>query len=274
MSRTIAVIPSRIGSVRFPRKPLALIAGVPLVVRVIRQVQKAKAFDEILVATDHPEIAELTAAEGARAVFTDSDLATGTDRVFQAVEKGFTDADPGTVVFNVQGDEPLIDPEALDQLAMRMHADPELGMGTIARRFQGGLDGRSEIENPMTAKVIIGKNNDAIYFSRHPIPFSRMDVNSVLVEGSLKALSLRYEDEWRDTVMKHIGVYAFRLGFLRQFCREPVSAIELTEGLEQLRALRMGRRIGVVEVTSDSWGVDTPEDVAKIEKRLEMLDRE
>ena len=270
MSEVLAVIPSRIGSVRFPKKPLALIAGVPLIVRVIRQVKQAKSFTAIAVATDHVEIAALAEAEGAKAVMTDSDLATGTDRVFQAVQRGFPNAKPDAVVFNVQGDEPLIDPVALDRLAQRMLNQPSLGMGTIARRFEPGADGLAEIENPMTAKVVLNNANEAIYFSRHAIPFSRMNARTVLLENGLASVSSSLQVQWQSSVMKHIGVYSFRLSFLQNFCAEPVSAIELTEGLEQLRALRMGARIGVVEVESDSWGVDTPEDVQRIENRLKQ----
>ncbi len=159
----IAVIPSRIGSVRFPAKPLALIAGVPLITRVVRQVQKAKKITDIAVATDHPEIARLAEAEGAKAVQTDSDLATGTDRVFQAVSRAFPSVATETVVLNVQGDEPLIDPAALDQLVNRMLAQPQLEMGTIARPFTSDVIGLEEIENQMTAKVIVNKRNEAIW---------------------------------------------------------------------------------------------------------------
>lgn len=268
MSRVIAVIPSRIGSVRFPAKPLALIAGVPLITRVVRQVQRAKKVTDIAVATDHPEIARLAEAEGAKAVQTDSDLATGTDRVFQAVSRAYPAVPEDTVVLNVQGDEPLIDPTALDQLVARMLSQPQLEMGTIARPFTSDVIGLEEIENPMTAKVIVNKRNEAIYFSRHPIPFARMTAKSVLLEGALEAVRVDLQNEWLRSVYKHIGVYSFRLNFLSQFCHEKASAIELTEGLEQLRALKLGAKIGVEIVESDSWGVDTPEDVLKIEVKL------
>jgi 3-deoxy-manno-octulosonate cytidylyltransferase (CMP-KDO synthetase) len=228
-------------STRFPGKPLKKILGKPLLQWVIEAARTSKKLDEVWVATDHAEIQSLAQSLKVKCVMTDPELATGSDRVFQAVRD--TEVD---VVLNIQGDEPLITGALLDQLAEPMLRDSSLQMATLGRQLKPG-----DLESRTTAKIVLNKRNEALYFSRLPIPYSRVDA------PTQKAICL-----------KHIGLYAFRKSFLREFCSQPPTPLELAEGLEQLRALYLGARVNVVEVEHESWGVDTPEDVAKVEALL------
>jgi 3-deoxy-manno-octulosonate cytidylyltransferase (CMP-KDO synthetase) len=239
--RAIGVIPARFGSTRFPGKPLKLIAGKPLLQWVIEGSRSSKSLQEILVATDHPEIFALAEKCGARAVMTPSELATGSDRVFAAVKEIEVD-----IVVNIQGDEPLIRGELLDKLVAPMLSDATLPMATLARQIQPG-----DLHSSNTAKIVVNRRSEAIYFSRFPIPYTRIDAAGQT-----------------PVCLKHIGLYAFRKSFLAEFCAQPATPLELAEGLEQLRALYLGARIQVVEVDHESWGVDTPDDVAKVEQLL------
>ena len=239
--KAIGVIPARWGSTRFPGKPLATISGKPLLQWVIEGARTSRALSEILVATDDDRIAELARSTGARAVMTDSDLPTGTDRVWQAVRD--IEAD---VIVNVQGDEPLIEGTLLDRLVAPFRDDQGIEMATLGRRLD--LEALSSMQ---TAKIVLNSRDEALYFSRLPIPYSRVE-SSDPIEGALK----------------HIGIYAYRRGFLERFCAQSPTVLETMEGLEQLRALYLGARIKVVRVEHDSWGVDTPDDVQKIEKIL------
>lgn len=241
--KAIGVIPARFGSTRFPGKPLKLILGKPLLQWVIEGSQTSRKLSEIWVATDHPEIFALAEKCGARAVMTDSELPTGSDRVHAAAQK--SDAD---VLINIQGDEPLISGGLLDQLVTPMLSDPTLEMATLGRQIKAG-----DLESPNTAKIVLNREGEALYFSRFPIPYSKGKVDP---QASM-ALCL-----------KHIGLYAFRKSFLAEFCAHGPTPLESAEGLEQLRALYMGARIKVVEVDHESWGVDTPEDVARVEALL------
>ncbi len=239
--KAIGVIPARFGSTRFPGKPLKKILAKPILQWVIEGARNSKKLTEVWVATDHREILQLAESLGVKAVMTASDLATGSDRVFAAVQN--VDVD---IVVNIQGDEPLINGELLDALVSPLLANPLMQMATLGRQLRPG-----DLESQNTAKIVLNRAGEALYFSRHPIPYSRIDA------PHQKAICL-----------KHIGMYAFRKSFLAEFCAEPPSELELAEGLEQLRALYLGARIGVVEVDHESWGVDTPEDVAKVEGLL------
>ena len=243
--KAIGVIPSRFGSVRFPGKPLKLIAGKPLLAWVIEAAKKSKRLSDVVVATDHDEIFGLAKSLGVEAIMTDPDLPSGTDRVWAVSERLESE-----IVLNIQGDEPLLQPELLDLLVKTLTDHPELNMATFARSFLSEEDFLSK----NTAKVIVNRLGQAIYFSRHPIPFGRLAFGSTDVE--------------KDVVLKHIGIYGFRRDFLKDFCMAGSSGIERAEGLEQLRALSMGAKIQVVQVDYESWGVDTPEDVQKVEARL------
>lgn len=235
------MIPARYGSTRFPGKPLAMINGKPLLRWVIEGSKQSKHLSEILVATDDERIAKLANESGAEAVMTPSDLPTGTDRVWNAVSGKQAD-----VVVNIQGDEPLIKGELLDRLVAPFSSSPELDMATLGRPLD-----LEALNSVTTAKIILNHRDEALYFSRYPIPYSRLDAKH---EAELSG------------ALKHIGIYAYRKPFLKRFCEQAPVAIEKAESLEQLRALYLGARIRVVRVSHDSWGVDTPEDVQKIEK--------
>ncbi len=244
--KAIGVIPARFGSTRFPGKPLKLILGRPLLQWVIEGAKTSQLLAEIWVATDHPEIFDLAQSCGVRAVMTASDLPTGSDRVFAAVQHENVD-----IVVNIQGDEPLLTGELLDCLVRPMQADSSLAMATLARELQPG-----DLQSPNTAKIVLNRRSEALYFSRLPIPHSRVDADS---QGAV--------------CLKHIGLYAYKKSFLAEFCAQPPTPLELAEGLEQLRALYLGARIRVERVQHESWGVDTPQDVAKIEELLRVRAR-
>jgi len=244
--KTIGVIPARYGSTRFPGKPLAKIAGKPLLQWVVEGAKKSRKIDEILVATDDQRIADLCEKIGARFAMTPSNLPTGTDRIQKAIE-GLE----AEIVVNIQGDEPLINGSVLDALVTPMLADASLEMATLALRLEAG-----DLENLNTAKIVTDEKGRALYFSRFPIPFSR-------------------SSEARHEIgLKHIGIYAYRRSFLERFCRQTPVPLELSEGLEQLRALYLGAAIHVVKVEHNSWGVDTPEDILKVEELLKLGGRE
>ena len=240
--RTIGVIPSRYGSSRFPRKSLAPICGKPLVSWVARACLKARALDDVIVATDDERIAAAASAAGVRAVMTDPDLPSGTDRVAAAAA-----AAPDDIVVNIQGDEPLIDPALIDSVALKLRDD-------ASGRFQmatacAPVRTVEELAAPSVVKVVLDRDDAALYFSRHPIPFSRdaaPDPSSGL---------------W----LRHVGIYAYRGDFLARFVAEPPCVLEQTEKLEQLRAMWLGGRIAVVRAAELGVGVDRPEDVPVVE---------
>lgn len=242
--KALGVIPARYGSTRFPGKPLKPLLGKPLLQWVIEGAKKARHLEEIWVATDHSEIAELAEKCGVKAVMTPAGLPTGSDRVFHAIK----DADV-EIVLNIQGDEPLITGSLLDQLAAPLLTDPKLPMATLGRALKPG-----DLESRNTAKILLNQRQEALYFSRFPVPYSRVDAPA---KGAV--------------CLKHIGLYGFRKEFLSAFCSQPPTPLELAEGLEQLRALYLGARIRVVQVEHESWGVDTPEDVAKVEALLKKV---
>ena len=260
---SVGVIPARFGSTRFPGKPLTLIAGKPLLAHVIEGAKTSKKLKEILVATDDSRIAEIANKWGARAVMTDPELPSGTDRTWAALESaGLTGVD---VVVNIQGDEPLIEGGPLDALVSAFEGRPQIEMATLGREIDLSTEaGRVALHANTTAKIVVTKEDQALYFSRFPIPFSR-----VKLEGSKITESV--QKSVRESVLKHVGIYAFRPSFLKRFCASGPCGLELFEGLEQLRALHLGAAIHVVRTRHESWGVDTPGDVEKIEKMLTAL---
>jgi 3-deoxy-manno-octulosonate cytidylyltransferase (CMP-KDO synthetase) len=261
---SVGVIPARFASTRFPGKPLVKIAGRPLLEHVIEAVLKSRMLSEVLVATDHPEIAEISRQAGARAVMTDPDLPSGTDRVWAALKvAGLTGTD---VVLNIQGDEPLIQAEPIDALVAIFEGRPNLDMATLGREMDlATSEGLEALNSVTTAKITLDANDQALYFSRFPIPFSRVKPQA---EGAKAQSWPGQEPKVPKSILKHIGIYAYRPRFLEKFCAAPPSELEIFEGLEQLRALSLGAKIHVVRTRLESWGVDTPEDVEKIEKML------
>ena len=247
--KTYGIIPSRFGSSRFPGKPLAVLAGKPLVAWVVEAVKKAKSLDEVLVATDDERIADAVAAHGGRAVMTPSSLPSGTDRIACAARnflgEDFADDD---ILVNIQGDEPLIDPALVDELAMKLKLDARWDMATAVTQVKSAAD----LAAKSVVKVVLDRHDGAMYFSRAPIPFDR--------DGEADLASGLY--------VRHLGIYAYRGAFLKRYIAEPPCRLETTEKLEQLRALWMGAKIAVVRTCDEGVGVDTPEDAERVGKIL------
>ncbi len=239
------ILPARWGSSRFPGKPLHLIAGKPLIQHVWERCQQAKSLSEIIVATDDDRIADAVAAFGGIAVMTSPDHPSGTDRLAEAIS-GFPHA---THVLNIQGDEPLIDPELIDQLAQALIDDPALEMVTAANPISPTDPACAD---PNVVKVVIKSNGHALYFSRPPLPYFRNPVPGL-------------------QVLRHKGIYGYRRDFLGTFVTWPPSPLELAESLEQLRALENGANIRVLPTNDTSPGVDTLEQALAVERLLEVI---
>ena len=243
------IIPSRFGSSRFPGKPLAMLAGKPLVAWVVEAVQKAKGLDDVLVATDDERIVAAVEQHGGKAVMTPSELPSGTDRIACAARNylghDFADDD---ILVNIQGDEPLIDPALIEALAAKLRDDPRWSMATAVTPIKNAADFAAKT----VVKVVLDRDDGALYFSRAPIPCSR---------DSEPAFP-------NELFVRHLGIYAYRGAFLKKYIAEPPCALERTEKLEQLRALWMGAKIAVVRTNDEGVGVDTPKDAARVEKIL------
>jgi 3-deoxy-manno-octulosonate cytidylyltransferase (CMP-KDO synthetase) len=242
--KVIGIIPARYASTRFPGKPLALIAGKPLIRHVVERCQQAKSLAEVIVATDDTRIWEV--AQGfCRAEMTAPDHPSGSDRIAEVVSRCACDA-----VVNIQGDEPLIDPAVIDAVAGAL-AQSE--MSTAATL----ITNPHEYDNPNVVKVVVNAAGRALYFSRRTIPYLR-DAASGSVSEQMAAFPF----------LKHLGIYGYRREALLRLVRFPVSPLERAEKLEQLRALENGIPIAVVTVDYDSVGVDVPADVARVERLL------
>jgi len=235
----LGVIPARFASSRFPGKSLALIAGKPMLQHVYERASQARYLSKVIIATDDDRIHKAARSFGAAVQMTRPDHLSGTDRVAEVAS-----AENAAVIVNIQGDEPIIDPAAIDAAALSLLDDPELPMATLKKRIE---DPR-EIEDPNVVKVVANRAGDALYFSRCPIPFLR--------DGG----GVHY---------KHIGLYVYRREFLLAYSGLPVGPLERMERLEQLRALENGYRVRVVETESESLGVDTPEDLERVSALFE-----
>ena len=249
MSFTV-LIPARLASTRLPNKPLADISGAPMVVRVAQRAMQSTAARTV-VATDSTEIIEKCAVFGVSAVLTRADHPSGSDRLAEACSVlGLADDD---IVVNVQGDEPLIDPALIDAVARLLNDRPDCAMSTAAH----SIDQLADFLNPNVVKVVLDAHQTALYFSRASIPAGRDFAGKAWWEsGSLLPKPLR-----------HVGIYGYRVGFLRQFPSLSQAPLEQLESLEQLRALWHGHRIAV-HITDDAPGpgVDTPEDLERARK--------
>ena len=245
--KIIGIIPARYASTRFPGKPLALIAGKPLLQHVVEQCQKAKALSEIIVATDDTRIWEV-AQNFCRVEMTRPDHPSGSDRIAEVTERCGGDA-----VVNIQGDEPLIDPNVIDAVANALAHDEMSTAATPIKNF-------SEYDNPNVVKVVVNAAGRALYFSRRTLPYLR-DVADRPVAEQLAAFPF----------LKHLGIYGYRRETLLRLVKFPVSPLENAEKLEQLRALENGLGIAVVQVNYDSIGVDLPADVQRVEAILKKL---
>jgi 3-deoxy-manno-octulosonate cytidylyltransferase (CMP-KDO synthetase) len=238
------IIPARYASTRFPGKPLALIAGQPLIQRVVEQCRKAKSLSEVIVATDDARIAEVAKAF-CRVEMTRADHPSGSDRIAEVAARCDCDA-----VVNIQGDEPMIDPTVIDAVAGALARNEMSTAATPIRSVE-------EYDNPNTVKVVVGAAGRALYFSRRTIPYLREAAGRPAKE-QLAAFPF----------LKHLGIYGYRRETLLRLVKFPVSPLEQAEKLEQLRALENGIAIAVVKVDYDSVGVDVPADVARVEKIL------
>ena len=242
----LGIIPARYASTRFPGKPLHLIAGKPLIQHVVERCRLAKSLREVIVATDDERIAAVARAF-CRVEMTRADHPSGSDRIAEVASRCECDG-----VVNIQGDEPLMDPTVIDAVAGAL-ADAE--MSTAATPIVDA----TEYDNPNVVKVVVNAAGRALYFSRRTIPYLR-DAATQSVSEQLVAFPF----------LKHLGIYGYRREALLRLVRFPVSPLEAAEKLEQLRALENGISIAVVRVRHDSVGVDTPEDVARVERLLKQ----
>lgn len=250
------VIPARYASTRLPGKPLVDIAGKPMVVHVVERALVSGA-EEVIVATDHEEILNVVKSRGYEAVMTRIDHVSGTDRIAEVA--GLYSWSDDTIVVNVQGDEPLITPSLIYGVAQNLSEHPEAAIATACHPIHD----LESVFNPNVVKVVMDKSGYAMYFSRAPIPYARDAYGGQRKAGELAS---------NINVYRHVGIYAYRSGFLRDYSRLEVSPIEQVESLEQLRAMWHGYRIGVA-VTPDApaAGVDTEEDLRRV--RAFLLDR-
>ena len=247
------LIPARMASSRLPDKPLADIAGLPMVVRVARQAGLSGAARTV-VASDDARIQAACQDHGVPALLTRPDHASGSDRLAEACEQLGLDRD--AVVVNVQGDEPLIDPALINAVAALLQAHPGASMGTAAHAI-GNLD---DYSNPNVVKVVCDAQGMAHYFSRAPIPYARDHAGQAWWDAPAVATALA-----GFAPLRHIGIYSYRAGFLRQFPRLTPAPTEAIEALEQLRALWHGHRIAVhISAQAPGPGVDTPADLARV----------
>ncbi|MCC3144271.1 3-deoxy-manno-octulosonate cytidylyltransferase [Halanaerobium sp. Z-7514] len=243
--KTAAVIPARYDSTRFPAKALAKIAGKEMVVRVMEAVQKSKLIDEVIVATDDKRIKAVVEANGGKAVMTSSEHQTGTDRIAEAAEN--IDAD---LIVNVQGDEPLISQATIAQAIKPFQDEENLKMSTLRRRLDS-----TKAADPNIVKVVVDKDDYAIYFSRFPIPYYR-------------------DQERKDKeYFQHIGLYVYKRDFLLKYSAMNSTNLEKAESLEQLRVLENGFKIKVVETETKLIGVDRKEDIELVEEELKKRNR-
>jgi 3-deoxy-manno-octulosonate cytidylyltransferase (CMP-KDO synthetase) len=238
------LVPARLASTRLPGKPLLDIGGLPMVVRVARQGQRSGA-GQVVVATDATEVAAACEAHGVQHVMTRANHASGSDRLAEACERLGLDGDH--VVVNVQGDEPLIEPDLIDRCAGLLAEHPDCPMGTVAHP----IDETADWLNPNVVKVVLDAAGRALYFTRAAVPFHRDGAPGQMPSDPVP--------------LRHLGLYAYRAGFLRRFPTLPQAPMERTEALEQLRVLWHGERIAVhVTHTAPGTGVDTPEDLARV----------
>lgn len=231
----LCVIPARYASTRLPGKPLKDIAGKPMICRVYERAAKASRVAAAIVATDDSRIYDAVLQHGGKAVMTRKDHPTGTDRLAEVAEK-YPDVD---LIINVQGDEPLIEPKLIDELAAAFDGDADLQMATVCTE----ITDEAEQQNPNNVKVVMDKQGYALYFSRSLMPYPRHPGTPVY---------------------KHIGIYAYKRDFLLAYAKMAETPLEHAESLEQLRALENGYRIKIIKTPYRFVGVDTAEDLAKV----------
>lgn len=250
--RFTVVIPARLSSSRLPEKPLADLGGLPMVVRVAQRAQGSQA-ERCIVAADDARILDACAAHGITALLTRADHVSGSDRLAQACE--LLELGDDEVVVNVQGDEPLIDPALIDAVALELLRRPDCVMSTAAHPI-GQMD---DFLNPNVVKVVLDRTQTALYFSRAPVPWWRDGMGSATQACALPS----------PPPLRHVGIYAYRAGFLRRFPQLEPAPLEATESLEQLRVLWHGHRISVhISERAPGPGVDTPQDLERVRALL------
>ncbi|MBN1780254.1 3-deoxy-manno-octulosonate cytidylyltransferase [bacterium] len=237
----IGVIPARYASSRFPGKPLAMIAGKPMIQWVYERALRAAHISKLFVATDDERIQQAVHAFGGLVIMTSPECRSGTDRVYEAVRDIECD-----IVVNIQGDEPFIYPKMIDLAAEILIQDPDARMGTLIKRIFRAED----LSNANVTKVVVNQQGHALYFSRLPVPFYRDETDPA-------------EQIKNRCYYKHVGIYSYRKNFLKQMVQWPQTLLESAEKLEQLRALDHGARIKVAETDSETLGVDTMEDLER-----------
>ena len=234
-----------------------MLAGKPLVAWVVEAVKKAKGLDEVLVATDDERIVKAVEQYGGKAVMTSSELPSGTDRIACAARNFLgTDFADDDILVNIQGDEPLIDPKLVEELAAKLKNDAKWQMATAVTPIRSEKDFAAKT----VVKVVLDRDDGALYFSRAPIPCDRDHLPDFATLQPCNIATSLY--------VRHLGIYAYRGEFLKRYIQEPPCALEKTEKLEQLRALWMGAKIAVVRTDDEGVGVDTPEDAIRVEKIL------
>ncbi|MCE1229443.1 MAG: 3-deoxy-manno-octulosonate cytidylyltransferase [Firmicutes bacterium] len=253
--RTLAVLPSRFAASRFPGKPLASIAGKPMIQWVWEAARRAEGVTRVVVATDDERIVSAVNEFDGEVIITDPALPSGTDRVAAALAKLGEAFD---VVLNIQGDEPAMHPDTIAGVVKLMADQPDLPMGTAACPFANA----DELFNPNAVKVVTDDRSRALYFSRSPIPYLR---NSTVFEPDFRPWM---KAEQLALFQRHLGLYAYRPATLQAFTKLPPHPLEQCEMLEQLRALAAGIAIGVAHTPYLSLGVDVPQDVAPVEALL------
>jgi 3-deoxy-manno-octulosonate cytidylyltransferase (CMP-KDO synthetase) len=244
----VAIIPARYESNRFRGKPLALIAGKPMIQHVYERAKAVGLLSRVVVATDDERIAQCVRGFGGEVVMTRNDHVSGSDRLAEAAS--VLEIPEQDVVVNIQGDQPLFPAEVVSQVALPLLEDPALPMSTLIYR----ITRPEEIHDPNHVKTVFDRDNNALYFSRSPIPFQRNP-----------------EDAIKPTYYKHLGFYAYRKGFLLSFVALPEGEWERFEKLEQLRALEYGYTIRVTVTEHDSIEVDTPEDLVRVEEYIRQF---
>jgi len=254
-SKVVAIIPARWASTRFPGKPLAQIQNKPMIQWVVEQAQKATRISDVVVATDDDRILDAVTGFGGKAVMTSQDHVSGSDRIAEVASGLNCD-----IVVNIQGDEPLIPPENIDQVVACLDNNPALNVATLMMAART----TDEIIDPNVVKVVADQKGKALYFSRSAIPFHRDEWGDGLSDGISKA-----KEQGMEQIFKHIGLYAYTRSFLLEFTRMTPTPLEQSEKLEQLRILENGYPIQVEVTEKVSIGVDQVEDLEKIERFLE-----
>lgn len=242
--RIVGVIPARYGSSRFEGKVLADIAGKPMIQWVYERAKQSKTLDELFVAVDDPRVQSVVEGFGGKAILTEVHHKSGTDRIAEVVEKMAAD-----IIVNIQGDQPLIDPNMIDEAVQPMIDNPEIQMSTLKREIE-----EDEFNDPGVVKVVVDEKDFALYFSRSLIPYPRYDENMRIYE--------------------HVGLYVYRKDFLLEISKMPQGYLEKIESLEQLRVLEKGYKILVVETKMDKAAgisVDTPEDLERVERLIDKM---